>query len=139
MTGLRPRILIEKGLAAALTDLADRSPIPVAVHVEPTLRLYEAVEASVYSIATEFVANSLKHSGARHITITLDAVPDGVRILLSDDGNGGADPSRGTGLIGINHRVTLLRGTSELHSPVGGPTSLSVMLPSDIIRTGVPE
>ena len=135
VTGLRPRILIEKGLAAALTDLADRSPIPMTFHVEPAMRLYESVEASVYSIATEFVANSLKHSGARYITITLDAVPDGVRILLSDDGSGGADPSRGTGLIGINHRVTLLRGTSELHSPVGGPTSLSVMLPSDIIRT----
>lgn len=136
VSGLRPRILIEKGLAAALTDLADRSPTPVTVHVDPAIRLYETAEASVYSIATEFVANSLKHSGARHITITLDTVPDGALIVLSDDGNGGADPSRGTGLIGISHRVTLLRGTSELHSPIGGPTTLSILLPGDIIRTG---
>ncbi|MGO1506419.1 MAG: sensor histidine kinase [Microbacterium sp.] len=139
VSGLRPRILIEKGLAAALTDLADRSPTPVTVHIEPAIRLYEAAESSVYSIVTEFVANSLKHSGARHITITLDPVPDGPVIVLSDDGNGGADSSRGTGLIGIRHRVTLLRGTSQLHSPAGGPTTLSVMLPRDIIRTGAPE
>lgn len=137
VAGLRPRILIEEGLPAALSDLADRSPVPLMVNVDPSVRLHESVEASVYSIATEFVANSLKHSGARHITITLDAVPRGVRILLSDDGHGGADPSRGTGLIGINHRVRLLHGTSNLHSPIGGLTTLSVLLPGDTIRTGV--
>lgn len=138
VSGLRPRILIEKGLSAALGDLADRSPIPVSLDVEGGVRLHEAVEASVYSIATEFVANSLKHSGARQITITLDAQPHGVRILLSDDGHGGAEPSRGTGLVGITHRVTLLRGTIELHSPVGGPTTLSVLLPGNTIKTGAP-
>ncbi|MGO1850336.1 sensor histidine kinase [Microbacterium sp.] len=136
VSGLRPRILIEKGLAAALIDLADRSAVPVRVDVDPVVRFSDAAEASVYSIATEFVANSLKHSGAHQITITLDTAPGGVRILLNDDGNGGADPARGTGLIGINHRVTLLRGTAELDSPIGGPTNLSIMLPSGIIRTG---
>ncbi|MGO3555827.1 MAG: sensor histidine kinase, partial [Microbacterium gubbeenense] len=136
VSGLRPRILIEKGLAAALIDLADRSPVPVRVDVDPVVRFSDAAEASVYSIATEFVANSLKHSGAHQITITLDTAPGGVRILLNDDGDGGADPARGTGLIGINHRVTLLRGTAELDSPISGPTNLSIMLPSDIIRTG---
>lgn len=136
VSGLRPRILIEKGLAAALSDLADRSPVPVKVDVDPVLRFSDATEASLHSIATEFVANSLKHSGARQITITLDTAPGAVRFLLSDDGNGGADPARGTGLIGITHRVTLLRGTAQLDSPIGGPTTLSITLPSDIIRTG---
>ncbi|MGO1938813.1 MAG: histidine kinase [Agrococcus casei] len=136
VSGLRPRVLIEKGLAAALSDLADRSPVPVRVDVDPVLRFSDAAEASLYSIATEFVANSLKHSGARQITITLGIVPGGVRFLLNDDGNGGADPARGTGLIGITHRVTLLRGTAELDSPIGGHTTLSITLPSDIIRTG---
>ena len=137
VSGLRPRVLIEKGLAAALKSLADRSPLPVRLDVDPVIRLSEATEASVYSIATEFVANSLKHSGARQVTITLGASPDGVHVLLSDDGNGGADRSRGTGLIGIHHRVTLLRGTLELDSPVGGPTTLSIMLPGTTpIRTG---
>lgn len=138
VSGLRPRILIDKGLSAALSDLAVRSPVPVTVSVTGRVRLLEAVEASVYSIATEFLANSLKHSDATQVTITLDTQSDGVRIVLTDNGRGGADPSRGSGLVGIRHRLTLLRGTIELHSPVGGPTILSLLLPEGTIRTGAP-
>ncbi|SJN15604.1 putative two-component system sensor kinase [Microbacterium esteraromaticum] len=136
VAGLRPRILIDKGLLAAIDDLAERSPIPVIVSISRPVRLHEAVEASVYSIATEFVANSLKHSGATQITITLDTYPDGVRLVLNDNGCGGADPAQGSGLIGIQHRATLLHGVIELHSPAGGPTTLSLLLPEGTIRTG---
>ena len=136
VTGLRPRILIENGLPAALDDLAQRSPIPVEIAVSIESRMPVSVEASLYSIATEFIANSLKHSQASLITLHLDNRDESIRFELADDGHGGADPSRGTGLLGIEQRARLLHGTTRLDSPVGGPTTLTLTLPEEIITTG---
>ena len=136
VAGLRPRTLLEKGLFAALTDLGPRCPIPMNIHASSDLRLEESAESSIFSMVTEFVANSLKYSGATGITITLTAVPEGVLLVMSDDGCGGAEESRGTGLLGMRHRATLLDGDFDMSSPPGGPTTITVLLPSNTIRTG---
>lgn len=133
VSGLRPRLLVEDGLAAALTELAHRSPIPATVDTEGLGRMPAPVEASLYSIASEFVANSLKHSHATAITITTAASVQGLRLTLTDNGHGGADRDAGTGLIGIEQRVRLLGGTMLLDSPHGGPTTLTVHIPKDVI------
>ena len=136
VSGLRPRILIENGLPAALNDLAQRSPVPITVDIRFESRLPLSVEASLYSVATEFIANSLKHAHATRIALTLDNHHESVRFELTDNGRGGADPSRGTGLLGIQHRASLLHGAARIESPSGGPTTLTFTLPNEIVTTG---
>ncbi|RGE21452.1 histidine kinase [Leucobacter sp. wl10] len=140
ISGLRPRLLVEDGLAAALTQLAARSPIPATVeaHTLPRLqalpRLRASVEATLYSIASEFFTNALKHSGATRITVALTVNVQGLRITLSDDGRGGANPDNGTGLVGIEHRVGILGGTMLMSSPRGGPTVLTIQVPESTLN-----
>lgn len=132
VAGLRPQLLVDAGFADAIIRLAERSPIPTTATVHELPRLPAPVESSLYSIVSEFVTNSLKHSRASHITITGSAEGDHVHLRCADDGLGGADPDHGTGLIGIAHRVRLLHGTSTFHSPPGGPTVFDLNIP----RTG---
>lgn len=134
VTGLRPRLLVEAGLKAAIIDLAERSPIPVTATVNDLSRLPVPVESSLYSIVSEFVTNSLKHSGAGTISVTGGTDSNSIHLRCVDDGRGGANPELGTGLVGIAHRVRLLGGTSTLQSPPGGPTSLEIKLPTTAIQ-----
>ncbi|MGO1316983.1 MAG: histidine kinase [Cellulomonadaceae bacterium] len=134
VSGLRPRLLVEDGLAAALTELAARSPISATVEADPFPRLQAPVEASLYSIASEFFTNALKHSGAARITVALTMNVQGLRVTLSDNGRGGANPENGTGLVGIEHRVGLLGGTMLLDSPRGGPTVLTIQVPESTLN-----
>ncbi|MBM7167892.1 sensor histidine kinase [Streptomyces sp. G44] len=131
--GIHPQVLTDYGLAAATEDAADRSAVPVTVTMEtdgvPLPRLPEPVESAGYFAVREALANVGRHSGATRARVTA-AHTDGVlRVEVRDDGRGGADPARGTGLTGLADRLAVLGGTLTVTSPPGGPTVLSVEIP----------
>ncbi|MFL6125036.1 sensor histidine kinase [Actinophytocola sp.] len=126
--GIYPKVLTDRGLAAALEGLAARSGIAVTVHA-PVPRLPPHVESTAYFVVAEALTNIGRHSGAS--TATVDAaVRNGVLVVaVADDGRGGAVP--GSGLTGLADRVAVLAGTMTLSSPAGGPTVLRVELPCE--------
>jgi signal transduction histidine kinase len=126
--GLHPRVLAEAGLAGALASLADQA----AVHVElvaPADELPAEVEAVAYFLCSEALANIAKHASASRVSVSVATMDGRVRIEVEDDGLGGADPARGTGLRGLADRVEALGGTFHVESPAGGGTRLAVELP----------
>ncbi|MEU7827485.1 MULTISPECIES: sensor domain-containing protein [unclassified Nonomuraea] len=127
--GIHPRILTDRGLPAALADVADRSPVPVEVSVAFSERLPGPVESIAYFVVCEALANVAKHSEARRATV--DGRFEGGRLTVEirDDGVGGADASAGTGLAGLADRVSVVDGRLMLSSPTGGPTLLRVEIP----------
>jgi signal transduction histidine kinase len=133
--GLHPAVLEDRGLDAALSAVVANAPIPISVEVTSATSLPEGIASTAYYIANESVANVLKHAHARVASIRLDddQLDDGrdaVRLTVHDDGHGGADPGRGTGLAGIRARVEGVDGKMRLSSPVGGPTTLVAVLPT---------
>ncbi|WP_432989908.1 AAA family ATPase [Dactylosporangium sp. CA-233914] len=129
--GIHPAILTEGGLRPALRALARRSPIPVDLDTRVQGRLPEQVEVSAYYVVAEALTNAAKHSHASTVTITVetDSADTVLRVAVRDDGVGGADFTRGTGLLGLKDRVEALGGRISLHSPHGAGTSLHVQLP----------
>jgi signal transduction histidine kinase len=127
--GLHPPILTESGLAAALESLAERSAIPVRI-VAPERRFSPAVEAAAYFVVAEALTNVAKYSGAASATVTVRATDDGVSVTVTDDGRGGADPERGTGLRGLADRVAAIGGDLTITSPVGQGTIVLAELPA---------
>jgi PAS domain S-box-containing protein len=129
--GIHPAILSQGGLGPALRTLARRSTIPVELDVRTHTRLPEPIEVAAYLIASEALANATKHAQASRIDVSLE--PRNASLLLSirDDGVGGADPTRGSGLVGLADRVDALGGTIDIDSAPGGGTSLVVTLPLD--------
>ncbi|WP_017613475.1 sensor histidine kinase [Nocardiopsis salina] len=131
--GIHPRVLVDRGLPAALGELADHNPSPVTVDADLPHRLPAHVEATAYFVAAEALTNAHKHTEARNVTV--HARVDGLRprqrltLEVSDDGPGGADARRGSGLTGMSDRVAVMGGTMELSSPPGGPTRVRVELP----------
>jgi signal transduction histidine kinase len=126
--GIHPPILVELGLAAALESLAERACLPVRVRA-PERRFTDEVERAVYFVVTEALANVYKHAAASRAEVEVSA-PDGrVVVRISDDGVGGADPSRGTGLHGLRDRVTALSGELRLSSAPGAGTRIVAELP----------
>ncbi|TQS23358.1 sensor histidine kinase [Microbispora hainanensis] len=129
--GMRPAILADRGLGAALTEAAKRCPVPVTVRVGGA-RAPDAVEAALYFAACEALTNLAKHSGARRGELLLAsepcATPGCGRLVLQvrDEGRGGADPGLGSGLTGLADRVAAVGGTVGLSSPPGGPTVVRV-------------
>jgi signal transduction histidine kinase len=129
--GIHPALLSEAGLGPALKALARRSAVPVELDLNLGPRLPERVEAAAYYIASEALTNVAKHARASVIDMRADGW-DGTLILsIGDDGIGGADPSRGSGIIGLKDRVEALGGTISLLSPPGHGTALHVRLPAD--------
>jgi signal transduction histidine kinase len=127
--GIQPQILTDLGLPAALSELADQAPVPVTVDSALTGRLPGQAENTAYFAAAEALTNVAKHSGAASATVTA-RVSDGILVLeVRDDGRGGADPGRGTGLTGLADRVAVAGGRMLLSSPPGGPTVLRVEVP----------
>jgi signal transduction histidine kinase len=127
--GIQPQILSDLGLPAALSELADQAPIPVTVYSALTGRLPGQAENTAYFAAAEALTNVAKHSGAASASVTARAV-DGTLVLeVRDDGRGGADPARGSGLTGLADRVGVAGGRMLLSSPPGGPTVLRVEVP----------
>lgn len=127
--GIHPPAL-DSGLADALASLAATSPIPAQVEVELPERPSPAIETMAYFCVAELLANAIKHSSANVIEIKIDMERTGLlRVRVTDDGSGGADPSRGTGLAGLGQRASTVDGKLHLSSPPGGPTTVTVELP----------
>lgn len=129
--GIHPAILAAGGLTAALKTLARRSSVPVELDVRTTARLPERVEVTAYYVVSEALTNAAKHANASTVHVTVEAVEQGVRLSVSDDGIGGADPARGSGLLGLTDRVEATGGTLAVHSRPGEGTRLIVELPAD--------
>jgi signal transduction histidine kinase len=126
--GIHPATLSTCGLEPALKGLARRAPPPVELDVRVPRRLPERIEVAVYYIVAEALTNVAKHAKASVVDIDAETIDAFVRVSVSDDGVGGADPSRGSGLLGLRDRVQALGGTMSLSSPRSG-TCLVVQLP----------
>ena len=129
--GIHPAILSEAGLGPALEALARRSAVPVDLDLTLGQRLGEHVEAAGYYIASEAITNVTKHARASVITMRVDGCDGALILSISDDGVGGADPGRGSGIIGLKNRVEALGGTISMLSPPGHGTALHVQLPAN--------
>jgi signal transduction histidine kinase len=127
--GIHPAILAEGGLGPALKTLARRSPTPVALDVRVEARLPERVEVATYYVVSEALTNAAKHARASAVHVEVEAADDVVRLSVRDDGAGGADPTRGSGLVGLKDRVETLGGTITVESPSGEGTTVYVELP----------
>jgi signal transduction histidine kinase len=127
--GLHPAVLEDRGLDAALSGVAARMPIPVRLTVDLPRRPAPVIEAVAYFVVSEGLSNIVKHAQASQAEVFVQRAGDRLHIIVSDDGNGGADPARGTGLAGLAKRASSVDGTFEVSSPIGGPTLLSVDLP----------
>ena len=127
--GLHPPVLEDRGLDAALSGVAARMPIPVKVTVDVPRRPPATIEAVAYFVVSEGLTNISKHAQASQAEVFIQRAGERLHIIVSDDGVGGADPSRGTGLTGLANRAASVDGSFEIASPPGGPTLLSVDLP----------
>jgi len=127
--GIHPAILAQGGLAPALKTLARRSAVPVELDVGAEARLPEPVEVAVYYVVSEALTNTAKHARASVVQVAVEARDGVLELSIRDDGAGGADPTRGSGLIGLTDRVDALGGTIELASPTGQGTTLLITLP----------
>jgi signal transduction histidine kinase len=128
--GLHPAVLEDRGLDAALSGVAARMPIPVRLTVDGLARRPSPViEAVAYFVVSEGLANIAKHAQASQAEVFVQRSGDRLHVIVTDDGVGGADPARGTGLTGLARRAQSVDGTFEVVSPPGGPTVLSVDLP----------
>jgi signal transduction histidine kinase len=133
-------VLDDRGLDAALSGIVATAPLPVGLAVDLTGRCSPAVEAVAYFVVSEALTNVAKHAGASRAEVRVDRAGDRLRIVVSDDGRGGAtlgpaDPlgpganGGGTGLRGLAQRAAAVDGTLSVHSPPGGPTAITVELP----------
>jgi signal transduction histidine kinase len=129
--GLHPAVLEDRGLDAALSGVAARLPLPVRLQVDVPVRPSPTVEAVAYFVVSEALANVAKHAQATRASVTVRRVEGVLRVEVTDDGIGGADPSRGTGLAGLNGRVRSVDGRLEVASPPGGPTRIVAELPCE--------
>ena len=127
--GLHPRVLTDRGLPAALGELADNASIPVAVHTEIGGRLPSHVEATAYFVVAEALTNVAKHSGATAAAVSVRQHKGALAVEVTDNGVGGADPARGSGLTGLADRVAVVNGRMLMSSPIGGPTMVCVEVP----------
>ena len=127
--GIHPAVLSDGGLTHALKTLARRSAIPVELDIRTETRLPEAVEVAAYYVMSEALTNTAKHARASVVNVVVEARHGVLELSVRDDGSGGADPARGSGLIGLTDRVDALGGTIDVASPVGQGTTLRVTLP----------
>jgi signal transduction histidine kinase len=129
--GIHPAILAEGGLGPALKGLARHSPVPVELEVGFMTRLPEPVEVAAYYVVSEALTNVAKYACASVAQVDVEAQDGVLRVAVRDDGLGGADPSLGSGLLGLKDRAEAIGGTVSLESPPGAGTSLLVELPLD--------
>ncbi|WP_405089567.1 histidine kinase [Micromonospora sp. NBC_01392] len=127
--GLRPPQLTELGLAGAVGDLAARSTVPVTVRAELSRPVPELVETTAWYVVSEALGNVARHARATRAVVRLTRTGHLLVVEVEDDGRGGADPARGTGLTGLADRVAAVDGRLLLASPAGGPTLVRVELP----------
>jgi len=127
--GIHPAILTEAGLGPAIDTLAARSTVPAEVTALPSRRLSPAVESTAYFVVSEALANVAKYASASRATVAAECPADSLRVEVSDDGIGGADPTGGSGLRGLADRVAALGGNLSIDSPIGGGTRVVAEIP----------
>ena len=127
--GIHPAILSLGGLGLALKALARRSPVPVKLDVRVQARLPERAEVAAYFVVSEALANVAKHARASVVEVQVEVRDGALAVSISDDGIGGADPSRGSGLIGLTDRVEATGGTISISSHAGAGTQITAELP----------
>jgi signal transduction histidine kinase len=131
--GIHPSVLTDRGLAVALEGLAKRAPMPVELSVEIGGRLDPAIEAAAYFLVSEAITNAAKHAQADTVGVEVRGNGDAVLVSVADDGVGGADTGRGSGLAGLADRVEAVGGRLEIKSPPGEGTRLSARLPARVL------
>jgi signal transduction histidine kinase len=129
--GIHPPVLADRGLVDAVQALALTlaSSIPIELELRLDRRLAAPVESAAYFVVAESLANAVRHSGAHRIQVSVVDSGPALQVTVRDDGRGGADPARGTGLRGIQRRLSAFDGTLRIASPPGGPTVLEMELP----------
>ena len=127
--GIHPAILSEQGLTPALRALARRSAVPVGLDLRTGRRLPDPVEVAAYYAVSEALTNAAKHARASVVYVELDTPNTVVRLAIRDDGIGGAEPARGSGLTGLRDRIEAVGGTFDVTSPAGGGTTLLIEIP----------
>jgi signal transduction histidine kinase len=127
--GIYPPVLADRGLGHAVQALALDTPMPTELDISLPGRLPAPVESACYFAVAEALANAVRHSGARRVHIRMQHAKGMLRIEVSDDGAGGADPARGTGLSGVEQRLGTFDGILAVSSPPGGPTMIVMEVP----------
>jgi signal transduction histidine kinase len=128
--GIHPAVLTERGLGPALQTLADRAPLPVELELVPE-RLPRSVEAAAYYVVSEALANVAKYAHASEVTVSIAQENGSAVVEVADDGIGGADPLRGSGLRGLTDRIEALDGTLVVDSRPGEGTRIHAQIPYD--------
>jgi len=137
--GLHPTTLAQGGLESALTTLARRSPIPVRLGLDLEGRLPESVELTAYYAVAEALTNVAKHAQASAVDVDLEIRDSRLRVRVSDDGRGGADPAAGSGLIGLSDRVESLGGVLTLCSQAAVGTTVEIAVPLPASEVPLPR
>jgi signal transduction histidine kinase len=127
--GIHPAILSKGGLSPALRALARRSPVAVEIDVGIDRRLPDRVEVAAYYVVAEALTNAAKHARSSVVRVEVDVEAGALLLSIADDGVGGADPDKGSGLLGLRDRVEALGGRFRVASVAGAGTSLSVTIP----------
>ena len=127
--GIHPAVLTDRGLDAALSEVAARAQIPISLHIDLPLRPSAATESAAYFAVSELLNNVARHASARQAWVTVAGRGDIVTVEVGDDGVGGVDTALGTGVAGLQQRVESLGGTLSVDSPLGGGTTATIELP----------
>jgi signal transduction histidine kinase len=130
--GIHPAILSKGGLGPALRTLAHRSAIPVDLDIATDVRLAEPIEVAAYFVGSEALANAAKHSRASRIDVSLEQRDGTLQLSIRDDGVGGVDTTRGSGLVGLTDRVEALGGSIRVSSRQGEGTQITALLPLEL-------
>jgi signal transduction histidine kinase len=127
--GIHPAVLSDHGLASALDALAQRIPLPVEIAATPSERLPQPIEAAAYFVVAEAITNVARYADASHARVEVARERDRVVVRVADDGVGGADPTKGSGLRGLSDRVAALDGRLVVESPPAGGTTVEAVIP----------
>jgi signal transduction histidine kinase len=137
--GIHPPVLADRGLEGAIRALALDMAVPVEVIGELPGRPPAPIESAVYFAVAECLANSAKHAGHEHAWVELHHEPHALRVVVGDDGGGGADANAGTGLRGVMRRLAAFDGTMSVSSPDGGPTIVTLEVPCVLSGSSSPR
>jgi signal transduction histidine kinase len=127
--GIHPPILSQQGLELALRALARRSTVPVELDLRVEGRLPGQIEVAAYYLASEALTNAAKHAHASVVKVELEADGAGLKLAIRDDGIGGADSGKGSGLVGLRDRIEAVGGKLQITSPAGNGTTLRIEIP----------